>query len=78
MSIKNDYTNQRDRESFQIEIVRCDDSNGNINNCHGDTPTTNLLEKVFFTFYNTEQNVEFGDPKNLGISPLRISDAFHS
>ena len=71
LSIKNDYTNTKDRESFQIEITKCDDTVPE-NNCRGPTESIALLKKIFFTMYYTDHNVEFGDINNIGKNPLRL------
>ena len=71
LAIKNDYTDAKDRESFQIEIIKCDHTIPE-NNCRGPTQSKALLNKIYFTMYYTDHNVEFGDINNLGSSPLRL------
>ena len=74
LKVKNGYSNQTERISFQVEIHKCSGENS----CRDTADITNLLDNVYFTFYNLEENVEFGNPSNIGKRPIRGSDAFHS
>ena len=74
LRIKNSYSDENERVSFQIEIHSCADKSY----CKSDDDIANLLEKIYFTFYNLEENVEFGNPLNIGKRPIRAIDAFHS
>jgi hypothetical protein len=80
MQIKNGYTNSKEREAFAIKIYKCKDENrkqGSLQ-CHSDTVIEKLYKTLVFTLYQTEADVEFGNPELVGKSPLHTSDKFHS
>ena len=71
MTLKNDYGNLFERESLQIEIVRCRDGNNGVEECREKAEVEDLLSAVFFTLYLMDENVEFGNAENLGGNPIR-------
>jgi hypothetical protein len=74
--IKNGYSNKKERISFSIQAVLC-------NEVAGETCTTNenidtLLESIYFTMYVLEESIAFGYVENIGKRPISVDDSFHS
>ena len=73
LRVKNDYSNVDDRDSFQIEIVKCNKSRSK--NCRDNAATQKMLDTIFFTFYYIDVNVEFGNIDTpLHSNPLIVTD----
>ena len=80
LQIKNGYNAIKERQAFSIKIYKCNDENrpkGSLP-CHSDAVIQKLNKLLVFTIYQTEADVEFGNPELVGKSPLHISDKFHS
>ena len=75
LKVKNSYSNKKERVSFSIQAVLCDQPN---ENCADPEKIDQFLKDIFFTSYILEENVEFGDISNIGKRPISVNDKFHS
>jgi len=71
----NGYTNQTERISFQVEILKCQ---GEKNNCRGKAAIDSVFDKIFFTLLYLDETLEFANPNNVGLKPTKDFDTFHS
>lgn len=69
LSIKNGYSNQKDRHSFSLEILKC-----NGQKCQADPSISKLLDEIYFNIYILDEEVELGNFDK----PLAVVDSFHS
>jgi len=73
--VMNGYTNYTDRNSFAVEIIKC-----NINknkNCKSENDIAKVLDLIYFTFYYLEESIQFANNK-LGNRPIETRDVYHS
>ena len=70
--IKNGYSNAKDRISFTIQAVLCNDQ---AQTCAPEEDIDFLLEQLYFTMNVVEDRVLFGDNDT---HPYRTIDQFHS
>lgn len=76
--LKNGYSNQNERVSFNIQAAVCDNSTFDESadvKCAPEEDIIYLLERIYFTFYLVEDNVQFSD---IGVDPYYTVDRFHS
>ena len=66
-----------ERISFSYEVVRCSIPPPGMT-CKDKTAMGELLDEVYFTLYHLDENVAFGDPTNIGMRPIKVSDRIHS
>ena len=60
-NVANSYSDEEYRESFSIEIWKCDKTHNK--KCESDEEINRLLRSVYFTLYQVEERVQF-DLKN--------------
>ena len=75
LKVKNQYSNKKDRVSFSIQAVLCDQED---DDCADINHIDEFLKDTYFTAYILEENVEFGDISNIGLRPVSVNDRFHS
>lgn len=73
--IKNSYTNYDERHSFNIAVVVCNNETAGSEGCATKDDIDFLLERLYFTFYVVEDNVQFSE---VGENPYFTIDKFHS
>ena len=63
-----------------MEVIRCNPDNypEDPTYCREDLAVDRILNKIFFTVYYIDENVEFGNPLNIGKNPVAATDTFHS
>ena len=69
--LRNGYTSSKDRRSFNVQAALCDEGP----DCAPREDIAFLLDKLYFTFYVVEDNIQFGD---LGEKPFLTVNKFHS
>ena len=78
--LKNGYTSS-DRISFSIEVSQCVPiitfkGFDSISSCKSPSEIGDFLNKIYFTSYMLEENVEFGNVKNVGQRPILSNDKY--
>jgi len=73
--IKNGYSNDEDRVSFSVEIVKCNEEEGET--CKNKELVSKLLNSMYFTMYNIEETIDFKDPDKMMERPVRTLNKFH-
>lgn len=71
--LRNGYTNMTERQSFNMQVALCNQTNDA--SCRDPADISFLLDKLFFTIYVVEDNVQFGD---IGKNPFMTVNKFHS
>lgn len=69
--LRNGYTSSKNRRSFNVQAALCDEGP----DCAPREDIAFLLDKLYFTFYVVEDNIQFGD---LGEKPFLTVNKFHS
>ena len=71
----NSYTNYTDRQSFAVEILKCNlDKNPN---CRSDAEITKVLDLIYFTYYYLGESIQFAN-NMLDNRPIETRDVYHS
>lgn len=71
--VKNGYTNETERISFSVEIVKCNDAD-----CKSEAQTQKIMNLMYFTVYTLEEAIDFKNPEKLNSRPVRVQTTFHS
>lgn len=71
--LRNGYTSSKDRRSFNVQAALCDNTIDS--NCASPEEIKFLLERLYFTFYIIEDNIQFGE---MGQKPFLTVNKFHS
>jgi len=59
--VMNGYTNYTDRNSFAVEIIKC---NNKVNpNCKDEKDIAKVLDLIYFTYYYLEESIQFANNK---------------
>ena len=78
--VLNGYSNYTDRNSFAVEILKCNPEKRiaeNKTECANETNIAKVLDLIYFTYYYLEENIQFANNK-LHNRPIETRDVYHS
>ena len=71
--LKNGYTNTKERDSFSLEVITCDQIwHDEDNYCAPEEDIEEFVNQLLLTQYMLQETIQYTDPSNYGKKPTKL------